>query len=160
MSRGNKIILVIILVLVLFGIGLVVFNLFGRNLIPNKPPIAVLNNHKVELLIAASQKDKEIGLSVYKNLPINQGMLFPFGRPAYYSFWMKNMKFPIDIIYLSNKKVVTIFENIEAPASKNSSLPIYVPNSPADTVLEIDAGLSKKYNLKIGDKITYENFSG
>jgi len=160
MSRGNKIIVVILSILFLTGIGFLLFNFFGRNIIPFNKPTAIINSNKIELIIAKSQKEKEVGLSSYKNLPNNQGMIFSFGRPDYYSFWMKSMKFSIDIIYLNNKKVVTIFENVKAPLNNQVSLQIYKPSAPADTVLEINAGLSKKYNLKIGDKITYENFGG
>jgi uncharacterized protein len=153
----NKIIITITTIIVLVLIGFILFALFGKY-IQDQQPAAIVNNNKIKLLIAKSQKDKELGLSIYKTLPNNQGMIFSFGKKDYYSFWMKNMKFPIDIIYLNNKKIVTIFKNV--PTSKDLNPPIYKPTSPADTVLEINAGVSKKYNLKIGDSITYENFSG
>ncbi|OGH09594.1 MAG: hypothetical protein A2152_03825 [Candidatus Levybacteria bacterium RBG_16_35_6] len=160
MSNLSKVVVAILVLLFLAGIGFFLLPKLGYNIIPPEKPIAVIKNQKIELFIARSQKDKEIGLSSYKNLPNNQGMLFPFGKPGYYSFWMKNMKFPIDIIYLNNNKVVTIYENVKVPTASEGSPPIYNPTAPSDTVLEINAGLSKKYNLKTGDTITYENFSG
>ena len=79
-------------------------------------------------------------------------MVFPFNKADYYSFWMKDMKFPIDIIYLKDKKIVTIFENV-LPQSSDQNPEILNPEEPSDTVLEINAGLARKYNLKKGDII-------
>ena len=84
-------------------------------------------------------------------------MLFPFEKADYYSFWMKNMKFPIDIIYINKNHIVTIHQNIKPPKTKEESLPIYKPEDPSDTVLEINAGLSEKYKFKKGDTVKTEN---
>ena len=118
-----------------------------------KTPQVTINNHIFNLAIAKTDTEKEIGLSKYKNIPQNFGMLFPFGKPDYYSFWMKNMKFPIDIIFIRNNKIVTIFKNASPPKSNNELLPIYRNQNLSDTVLEINTGLSDKYNFKSGDLI-------
>lgn len=158
MRTFSKIIIAIIVLLFLLGVGYFLYSNFGKTLL-QKQPVATINNHKFELIIAKSAKEKEIGLSSYKSLPNDKGMLFPFGKDGYYSFWMKDMKFSIDIIFLKNNKIVTIYEKVPVP-TKGGSLLIYNPTSPADTVLEINSGLSKKYNLKVGDRVVYENFSG
>src|SRR4030067_3857506 len=147
MSNLSKAVTAILVLLFLAGIGFFLLPKLGYNIIPPKKPIAIIKNQKIELLVVRSQKEKEIGLSSHKNLPNNQGMLFPFDKPGYYSFWMKNMKFPIDIIYINDNKIVTIYENAKVPIVSQGNPPIYNPTSPADTVLEINAGLSKKYNL-------------
>lgn len=113
-----------------------------------KTPQIAINNHVFNLEIAKTDKEREIGLSKYKNIPQNFGMLFPFEKPDYYSFWMKNMKFPIDIIFIRNNKIVTIFKNASPPKSNNEFLPIYRTQKLSDTVLEINAGLSDKYNFQ------------
>jgi hypothetical protein len=113
-----------------------------------KTPQAIINNHVFNLDIAKTEKEKEIGLAKYKNIPQNFGMLFPFEKADHYSFWMKNMKFPIDIIFIRNNKIVTIFKNVPAPKSINEQLPIYTPTEFSDTVLEINAGLSEKYRFQ------------
>lgn len=118
-----------------------------------KTPQVTINNHIFNLAIAKTDTEKEIGLSKYKNIPQNFGMLFPFGKPDYYSFWMKNMKFTIDIIFIRNNKIVTIFKNASPPKSNNELLPIYRSQNLSDTVLEINAGLSDKYNFKTGDLV-------
>ncbi len=122
-----------------------------------KTPTATINNQKFTLLIAKTAQEKEIGLSEKTSLPQDTGMLFSFGQSDYYSFWMKNMKIPIDIIYINKNKIVTMYENLQPPKSQDESLPILKPDEPSDTVLEINAGLSKKYSFKKGDTVKLDN---
>lgn len=124
---------------------------------PSKIPTATINNRKFNLEIARTPIEKEIGLSTKEKLDENAGMLFPFESPSYYSFWMKDMKFPIDIIYIKEGRIITIHKNVRPPASANETPRIYNSTDPADTVLEINAGLSEKYNFKVGDIVTFEN---
>lgn len=149
----------ILIVVILLG---VVFSqiLFGNIISFTKTPTAIIDSHSLNLLIASSAKDKQKGLSGKTDIPKNQGMVFLFGKADYYSFWMKDMKFSIDIIYLRNKKIVTIYKNAKPPKSPNQSLTIYQPTQPADTVLEINGGLSDQYKFKNGDLVKYENLSG
>jgi len=149
-------------ILALFTILLliVIVVLTAQNYLKNsgsKSPTATINNHTFKLELAKTQKEKEIGLSKKEMLEKNAGMLFLFERPAYYSFWMKNMKFPIDIIYIRNDRIVTIHKNVKPPKNPNESLPIYNSKEPADTVLEINAGLSEKYNFKEKDLVKISN---
>lgn len=130
--------------------------IFAQNDLKTK---AIINGHTFGLSVADSQKERETGLSETKSLPENQGMIFLFEKPDYYSFWMKNMKFPIDIIYIKNDRIVTIQNNVQPPTNPIESPIIYTPTEPSDKVLEIQAGLSKSYNFKKGDKVKYENLS-
>ena len=122
-----------------------------------KTPTATIDNQKFTLLVAKSAKEKEVGLSDKTSLPQDTGMLFHFEQPDYYSFWMKNMKIPIDIVYINKNHIVTIFQNAQPPKSDQEALTIFKPEEPADTVLEINAGLSQKYNFKKGDGVKIEN---
>lgn len=122
-----------------------------------KNPTATINGHSFELKVADSSQEREIGLSATKSLPENQGMIFLFDKPDYYSFWMKNMTIPIDIIYINSDNIVTIQNNAQPPKNSIESPIIYTPTNPADKVLEINAGLSEKYNFKKGDKVKIEN---
>jgi uncharacterized membrane protein (UPF0127 family) len=148
----KKIFLIVGLLILVTAIAFLDYNYQNK-----KTPQVTINNHIFNLAIAKTDTEKEIGLSKYKNIPQNFGMLFPFGKPDYYSFWMKNMKFPIDIIFIRNNKIVTIFKNASPPKSNNELLPIYRNQNLSDTVLEINTGFSDKYNFKTGDlvKINY-----
>jgi len=157
MSKGNKILVILIVIVIFFGIAYYFSNFF-INLTATKTARATINGHSITLLIARTEKEKEIGLSSRKNLPKDEGMIFPFATPGNYPFWMKDMKFSIDIIYLRDQKIVTILKNVKPPSSLIGNPPIYTPSAPSDTVIEINAGLSDTYKLKTGEKINYENF--
>jgi len=137
------------------GLSILVITLtfLNYNYPDKKTPQVTINNHIFNLEITKTEKEKEIGLAKYKNIPQNFGMLFTFEKPEYHSFWMKNMKFPIDIIFIRNNKIVTIFKNVSPPKSNNEQLLIYTPSQFSDTVLEINAGLSEKNKFKNGDLV-------
>ncbi|MEK9183386.1 MAG: DUF192 domain-containing protein [Patescibacteria group bacterium] len=105
---------------------------------------------KVEL--AKTPKAQAQGLSGRKLLAADQGMLFLFSISQKRSFWMKDMNFPIDIIWIDNGEVVDIASNLPPPAVVNNP-PVYYPRAPVNAVLEVNAGFSEKYGLKIGDKM-------
>ena len=121
-----------------------------------KSPTVKINNRTFKLFVAKTDKDRQIGLSKYKKIDSTQGMVFPFSKASYYPFWMKEMKFSIDIIYIKDGKIVTIYKNVPTPKD-NSNPPVYNSTAPADTVLEVNAGLSQKYNFKEGDKVNFSN---
>ncbi|HEX8966205.1 MAG TPA: DUF192 domain-containing protein [Patescibacteria group bacterium] len=112
-----------------------------------------IDNHTFTLLIAKTEKEKETGLSGRSELPETTGMIFPFDTPGLYAFWMKDMKFPLDIIYIHGNKIVTIINSLPNPTPQNDTWQIVKPTEAADFVLEINAGLSKKYNFQVGDMV-------
>lgn len=155
-----KKILLAFVVLILVGIGIAFTQNFlknNNNFLFTKAPTITIKDHAFKLTLADTQEKKEIGLSETSLLPENEGMLFPFEKDDYYPFWMKNMKIPIDIIYINGDEIVTIINNATPPENQNENLIIYNPESPSDKVLEINAGLSQKYNFNKGDKVKYEN---
>jgi Uncharacterized conserved protein len=119
-------------------------------LLPNTPQ-AKINGHTFSLYLAKTAQEQKVGLAKYKSIAPNQGMLFLFDKADNYSFWMKDMKFPIDIIFISDNKVVYVFGNV--PVSPNDNLPVYTTKTKANKVLEINAGLAKKYGIKIGAEV-------
>lgn len=150
--------------LIVFGILFVLLAAFalsqnyGQNIsFFQKTPKAIINNQTFDLFVAKTSKEKAIGLSEKKSLPENSAMIFVFEKPDYYSFWMKEMKLPIDIIFISKNHIVTVYHNVRPPQTPQESLPIYKPDEPADMVLEINSGLAQKYNLKKGIEVKFEN---
>ena len=116
----------------------------------------IVNGETFEVTVAKNDKERQIGLSGTEKIEEDQGMLFVFDNPDYYSFWMKEMKFPIDIIYINGDEVTTIIENAKPP-SANGNLTVYQPRNKSDKVLEVNAGLTKKYNIQEGSLIKVEN---
>lgn len=115
-----------------------------------------IKEHEFLASVAKTNTEKEIGLSNKTSLTDDAGTLFIFEKSDYYPFWMKNMKFPIDIIFINNNRIVTIFLNQKVP-NPNENIPIVKPEEPSDMVLEINANLSNKYNFKKGDEVKIEN---
>jgi uncharacterized membrane protein (UPF0127 family) len=96
------------------------------------------------------------GLAVKNELKENESMLFVFDKPEKHSFWMKDMKFPIDIIWLdSNGKAVHIEENLE-PCPLAPICPTYPPSADSQYVLETVAGFTQRHNVSVGTDIDFE----
>ncbi len=86
------------------------------------------------------------GLMFREGLCENCGMLFILPAPTIPSFWMKNMNFPIDIIFLDEgMRVVHVFENV--PPCESEPCPRYSPRNVSSYVLELPASSAKKYGL-------------
>lgn len=112
-----------------------------------------LGGMKIKAEVALSPKDQEKGLSGRNGLKEDEGMLFVFNDPGKYDFWMKDMKFPIDIIWISeDKKIIDITKNI-LPESYPA---VFKPASSARYVLEVNAGFSDTSEIKIGDYAEFE----
>ncbi|MDP3941244.1 MAG: DUF192 domain-containing protein [bacterium] len=112
----------------------------------------VIKDKTFKLLVAKTEKEKETGLSGKKSLAQDTGMLFPYEQKATPTFWMRGMQFPIDIIFINDGKIVTLYKNAKPPSS-DQNLSLYRPTQPIDNVLEINAGLSEKYGFNEGDAV-------
>ena len=100
----------------------------------------------------------EQGLSGRPELTDEQGMLFDFdSKETTPSFWMKDMKFNLDFVWINNNKIVGITPDVLAPIEnsklKIENLPTYFPPSPVTWVLEINSGWAKKNHLQVGDDV-------
>ena len=79
-------------------------------------------------------------------------MLFIFDNPYKYTFWMKNMKIPIDMIFVnSDKQIVTIHKNV--PPCTTEPCPLYEPESPVLYVVEVKAGFSDNHSIIEGESL-------
>lgn len=112
----------------------------------------------IQVKIADEPKEHQTGLADFSSLPLGEGMLFVFDKSASYVFWMKNVEFAIDIIWIDeNKKIVDIASNVPPEPDKGEKeLTRYKPKSDAKYVLEINAGISALHNLQIGDQVAFE----
>ena len=139
------------IMLVIFLIGLITFfSLINRKA---QRSTATVNNKTFNIEIARTEDQQEVGLSKYDKIEDNFGMYFLFNKPNYYNFWMKDMKFPIDIIYIYKNEIVQVFKNVPNPKTNLDPLMIYKPTHTADSVLEIKAGLSDKYGISEGEVV-------
>ena len=134
-----------IAVLVLFGVW-VLFEEGGE------PDTLKINDTEVNIQIADSVKERELGLSGREGLADNEGLFFIFDEPGFYNFWMKDMKFSIDIIWIDdNSKVADLTLNVMPETYPT----LFTSKIPAKYVLEVPAGFVNKNNIKIGNHIDY-----
>jgi len=146
----RKIVLTVFLAALVLGMLAVVLFQIRKG-----PAIVELGGVSILIEIVDDHLSRVRGLSGRENLPENNGMLFVFDSRAYHSIWMKDMKFPIDIIWIGDSKVVDLAEGTPVPEKNtaDSVLPLYRPGAPAEFVLEVNAGFVKKHNIQIGDSV-------
>jgi uncharacterized protein len=125
---------------------------------PNDQPIKariVVNGFEVLADVAITDEDQIKGLSIKDQMNENEGMLFVYDEPSQQSFWMKDMKFPIDIIWLNGTgSVIHIEENLR-PCVSSLECPTFSPSENAQYVLETVAGFVQKHHLKIGTDVDF-----
>jgi hypothetical protein len=109
-----------------------------------------INNQVFKVDIVNSQKDIEKGLCGRKSLDENFGMLFEFPDTDFRTFWMKDMNFDLDILFIENNTIKEI-KTLQKPTS--AYIPFHRSKEKANSVLEINAGLCEKFRIKVGDKI-------
>ena len=109
------------------------------------------NVFKSEIAETSAQKAK--GLAYRDGIEKNGAMFFDFKVDGKYPFWMMGMRFPIDIIWIKDDRVVGIEKNVLAPSldAPVSGLKVYYPPEEINKVLEISAGGCDELGIKIGD---------
>ncbi len=112
-------------------------------------PVVIIDGHRFSVEIADTPDKRALGLMYRKELAEDHGMWFVFEHEQPLSFWMKNTRIPLDMLYFdAQKRLVHIEENV--PPCRRSQCPSYPSGQPARYVLEINAGLSRKLGLKPG----------
>lgn len=113
----------------------------------------IINEASLDVLFASTPDARNRGLSVVDALKENEGMWFVFDTEETHGFWMKDMKFSIDIIWVNAEmKVVHIEKNI-APETFPQ---VYESEVPARYVLELGAGRAEQIGIKVGDFVTQQ----
>lgn len=120
--------------------------------LPGKPPSTVaINGSYITVKVADSQEERSKGLSGSSQLKDGTGMLFIFDEASYHGIWMKDMKYPIDIVWLDeNQKIV----NLQEYATPDSYPRVFTPQVPARYVIELPVGSIKSYGMNYGKKVT------
>ncbi|MBI2609866.1 DUF192 domain-containing protein [Candidatus Giovannonibacteria bacterium] len=165
---GNKIILVFIL-LAFFAF---VWGNERKNLFSNKSnetdayseeekndtsPFVIIQEKKIYVEIVREDVEVKKGLSGRASLEDDHGMLFIFPKLDVYRFWMPDMHFPIDIIWIENGKIIGAEKNV-SPEFDPSRPRFYTSPAPVQYVLEVNAGFVEKNGIKTGNSISFYNF--
>ena len=115
-------------------------------------PALHLKSGDVSLIVVDTPQAREQGLSGKDSLPDNTAMLFVFDIPDIYGFWMKDMKFPIDIIWIDADHHIV---SMQRSLSPNTFPKVFYPSANSLYVLETVAGFAEKNNLKVGDTLNF-----
>ena len=149
--------LILIAAAALLTFGIATYVLVGNNkassidtACPQSAPRSLVldGNIHVCVLVADTTELRRRGLGGREGLAQNEGMLFVFSSTAKHGFWMKDMRFSIDILWLSSEgSIVDAEESISPDTYPN----VYVPVAPALYALELPAGFMKEHGLQVGD---------
>src|SRR3954467_7240730 len=104
--------------------------------------------------IADTEAHRELGLMFVKDLPSDEGMLFPEDKPKIMSMWMKNTLIPLDMLFIdTHGRIVCLLQN-----ARPESLQILSCDKPVKAVLEIGGGEAQRRGIKIGDRVEHATF--
>jgi uncharacterized protein len=112
---------------------------------------AEMAGQTIQLEVAGTPQQQEMGLMYRPPLPQDRGMLFPFQPPRWVQFWMKNTPSPLDMVFLRNGVVRAIAAN--APPCTADPCPTYGSRTPIDQVIELRSGRAAELGLKVGDRV-------
>ena len=144
-SQYNSFVILIVFVVALFLL------LNNTSYLKNIKQVRI-SGEEIQVELALTQEERLQGLSNRTNLNPGSGMLFIFEQSGEHPFWMKEMNFPLDMIWINeNMKVVYIKNN----AQPNDYPQIYGKGYDAKYVLEVVADFIEQHNLKIGDSVRF-----
>lgn len=127
---------------------------------PGPGEVAVtIRGHRIVAEVADTDEKKRLGLGGRDGLAPDHGMLFPYPMPERYAFWMKGMRFDIDILWIRGDRVVSLSERAphpQGPVPDDAALPEFRPTEPADRVLEVEAGTVARLGWRAGDAVRFE----
>ncbi len=113
-----------------------------------------IGGQQVSVTIAQTMEEQRQGLSGTTELREGTGMLFPYDHYVTPQFWMKDMNYSIDIVWIRDNQVIGFVESAPMPVL-GQELPRYQPDEPINYVLEVPAGFVARYGIKTGSAFEY-----
>lgn len=144
------------------GVAAVVFLTFGTQIFmiqtrDNRTPIRIQTTHtehRLRVSLATTEEERAQGLMFVKSLPPYGGKLFVFEQSQSVSFWMKNMRIPIDMLFIGEDMKIKFIAPDVPPCPKGSShCPNTLSTEPVKYVLEVAAGYAKSHLIEVGDTL-------
>jgi uncharacterized membrane protein (UPF0127 family) len=151
-KKKKKLFFKLIGIFLFFFIIFLSFKYFPRDFSETEIRKVEINGKVIEVDLALTSIEQEQGLSGRKNLIEAEGLLFVFKKLDNHYFWMKDMLFAIDIIWIDQNKNIIFIEKNVLPESYPS---IFGSNQNSLYVLEVLSGFSEKNNLEIGQKVKF-----
>lgn len=124
-----------------------------ETLITVKTPTGTL----IQAELADTALKRAEGLMFREHLDDDRGMLFIFGDAQPWTFWMKNTKIPLDIIWMDGKKtIIHIERNVPICTRQDDGCPQYHSEEGALYVLELGGGRAAALQLQRGMKLSFK----
>lgn len=124
-----------------------IFSLHGNEIVKIK-----VAAHTLRAEVVDTDEKRKIGLGGRRGICDSCGMLFVFDKEGRYQFWMKNMFFPIDLVWINGDKVVDITPNVTHKDQEKR----YLSSADVSYVLELPAGTCEKRGIEIGASVVRE----
>jgi uncharacterized membrane protein (UPF0127 family) len=116
--------------------------------------LSIGNKITINIDIADTNAKRAKGYSNHAPISYNEGLLFVFPVSDFYAFWMQDMLFDLDFIYIEKGRVVHVIENVPAPINNGGEVEYVNSPIPFSLVLEVKSGFIKKYGIKKNDAVT------
>lgn len=113
------------------------------------------NKVTLQVEVADTEAEHIQGYSNHPPIGYREGLLFVFEKEGVYPFWMKEMLFDLDFIFINKEQVVYLLENIKAPVNNQGQIEYANSEAPFNQLLEVRAGFIAKYNIKVGEQISF-----
>jgi len=121
---------------------------------PAVAPLTLPSGTLLQVEVMVRDEDRAMGLMFRPSLPRDRGMLFVFGTTDFHGIWMKNCRFPIDILWLDEERqIVHVAEAV--PPCKAEPCPVYNPLRKAAYVVEINAGQARREKAVVGATVGF-----
>jgi uncharacterized membrane protein (UPF0127 family) len=118
-------------------------------------PLRLPSGKVLQSEVMVKDEDRAMGLMFRASLPKDHGMLFVFDQPDFHTIWMKNCKFPIDIVWLDgDRRVVDVAPSV--PPCKGEPCPVYQPMRRASYVVEMNAGEAGREKVARGAALDFK----
>ena len=117
-------------------------------------PLTLPSGKVLQTEVMVKDEDRMMGLMFRPSLPLDRGMLFLFEQPGKHTIWMKNCRFPIDILWLDETRRVVHLEEA-VPPCKADPCPVYAPLREAAYVLELNAKQARREKALVGTELKF-----
>jgi len=122
---------------------------------PDLIPLTLPSGKVLQVELMVKDEDRAMGVMFRPSLPIDRGLLFVFQAPDFHGFWMKNCKFPIDMVWLdAERRIVHVAEAV--PPCLKDPCPTYQPMRKGLYVLEVNAGQARREKATVGAELRFE----
>ncbi len=117
-------------------------------------PLTLPSGKVLQVEVMVKDEDRAMGLMFRPSLPLDRGLLFVFDTEDFHGFWMKNCRFPIDMVWLDrDRRVVHLAEAV--PPCKAEPCPVYTPLRRASYVVEMNAGQARREKAVVGAVVSF-----